>query len=274
MKFEDYLKIEAVSASDLKDVRTSPRHYWRRRQLPPTDSDTLRVGRAGHTAILEPDRFLKDYLLWDGGVRRGKAWDAFVAAAGKRTILTETQYDQAIAMRDAVRAHPVAAPLVKRLTDHELSLQWNHQRTGVPCKGRIDAVGDGVLVDIKTAHDPRPHAFSAQAYRLGYHLQLAWYADGLTLSGRHCPDVKILVVQSKEPFDVVVYSFTTEAHSRGVEEYEAALDTLLACRESNTWPGIAEDGEEDFRLPSWAAPQDDAELTFGGEAISWGDSDV
>lgn len=269
--FQDYLRIEAVSASALKDIRISPRYYWRKRQQPDQDSDTLRVGRAAHTAILEPDRFLKDYLLWDQGRRTGKKWEAFQVAAGERTILTELQYDQAIAMRDAVRAHPVAGPLVERITEHEVTLLWDHPRTGVPCKGRLDAIGDGLLVDLKTTNDPSPHKFQALAYRLGYHLQLAWYSDGMITSGRDLNEVKILVVQSKEPFDVAVYTFTATAHARGVEEYEAALDTLLACREAKCWPGIAEDGEIEFTLPTWAAPEQDNELTFGGEPIAWGE---
>lgn len=271
VSFAEYLAIKAVSASDLKQIRISPRHYWRMRQLGDQDSDTLREGRACHTAILEPDRFLRDYVLWDGDRRAGKTWEAFKVAAGKRTILTQAQYDKALAMRDAARTHPVAGPLLKRLTDSEVPLQWTHPRTGTACKGRMDGIGERLLLDIKSAHDIRPHAFAAAAYRLGYHLQLAWYSDGLVATGRELETVKILVVQSKEPFDVAVYDFGTQAHKRGVDEYEAALDTLLACRASNVWPGIADEGEIDFQLPAWSQPHDDAELTFGGEPLAWGE---
>ena len=41
------------------------------------DTTALKVGRAVHTAVFEPDRLLRDYVLWDGGDRRGKEWTAF-----------------------------------------------------------------------------------------------------------------------------------------------------------------------------------------------------
>ena len=77
----------------------------------------------GHTAILEPDRFLRDYVLWESR-RQGKKWEAFAEVNGSKTILTDNQYTQAIAMRDAVAEHPEAGPLMKKRGDSEVTVIW------------------------------------------------------------------------------------------------------------------------------------------------------
>src|SRR3990167_8857553 len=96
LPFERYVGIaDALHATGLKDMLMSPLHYnwWRTHKR--ADKDTFRVGRAGHTAILEPDRFLLEYTVWrnkpDGKTRKrdGKEWEAFKEANKDKTILTE-----------------------------------------------------------------------------------------------------------------------------------------------------------------------------------------
>jgi hypothetical protein len=267
--FEAYTEIEAAHASALKDLLVSPRLYRWRRDNDRPDSDLFRVGRACHTAVLEPERFLADYVLWDGGIRRGKEWDAFrtKAEAKGRTILKQDQYELALAVRDAVRSHAVASALL-RDGRPELSLRWTHERTGTPCKARVDWLGSA-LVDIKTARDVSPRAFSAAAARLGYALQLALYRAGVHAVTGELPPVKIIAVQNCAPYDVAVFDVTAETLAIGEQQYEGALDLLAECTRKNEWPGLAPDAEVPLVLPAWAAPEADEEpITFGGEVIA------
>lgn len=264
--FENYVRSPEVHATGLKNLLVSPLLYKRRQEAPMSESDTLRVGRAAHTAILEPDRFLLDYTLWTGKVRRGKEWDAFVASQGKRTILTAAQYKQALKMRDAVRAHPVASRLLsEQAAQREVSLRWTHARTGVKCKARVDWLGS-VLVDIKSTRNPDPRKFAADAARLGYVFQLAFYDDGRAANQLPPAPVKIVSVQNVEPYDVVVFDLDERTLAIGREQIEKALDLLVHCTARNEWPGIAPE-EVALKLPAWAAPDYDEDAPDQSQPI-------
>lgn len=255
MPFASYLAIKDVNATGLKNMLVSPRMYRARELEPMDDSDTLRQGRAAHTAILEPDRFLFEYVLWPGKQRRGKEWDAFATANAGKTILTAQQYKTALKMRDAVRACPDATRYLDEVdAKKEMSMQWTHPRTGIRCKGRVDLLCSA-LVDIKSTRNPDPRRFAADAARLGYAMQAAFYEDGLASLGINVP-VKIIAVQNALPFDVVVFNVPPKTLAVGHEQVELALDALVACRKANSWPGLV-DGEVDLTLPAWAAPDYD-----------------
>lgn len=282
LKFSEYLKLPGVHSSELKHMLISPKLYAHKQLRPMQDNDTLRVGRAGHTAILEPQRFLGEYCQWETertdpetgevkkAIRRGKVWDEFQAANANKTILTPAQFEAALAMRDAVREHPIAGPLVKGIGQNELSLRWTHERTGIDMKGRIDRLVHGqALVDIKTSADPTPQAFARTAFNLHYFLQMALYSDGVEACGLGTPAVKIIAVQSVAPFDVGVYDIEIEELEFGREQYNAALDRLIECRKTNVWPGFAETGALPLRRPAWAVPAgDDGVTDFGAEVIA------
>ncbi len=266
LPFSSYLAIKDVHATGLKNVLVSPRMYRARELEPMEDSDTLRQGRAAHTAILEPDQFLLDYVIWTGKQRRGKEWDAFEAANAGKTILTPKQYKTVLKMRDAVRACPDATKyLDEEGARTEVSMSWTHPRTGIRCKGRTDLLCSA-LVDIKSTRNPDKRRFAADAARLGYAMQAAFYEDGLASLGINVP-VKIIAVQNVLPFDVVVFNVPPETLAMGHEQVETALDKLAECRASKKWPGL-EQGEVDLVLPAWATPEgDEEELTMNGESL-------
>lgn len=256
MPFEDYVTLEGVHATGLKEIAVSPRLYWRKRQRPHEDKDALRLGRATHTAVLEPDRFALEHAVWrarDG--RRGtKAHKAFCAANTGRTMLTEAQYATALAVRDAVRGHGPARALLDRCRP-EVTAQWVHARTGRKCVSRFDLLGD-VLVDLKTTRNPSPAKFSYDAKRLGYPLQMGFYLDAALACTGRLPRVKIIAAQNVEPFDVAVFDLPDEVLIYGREQYELALDKLIECEASGVWPGIAPDEEVTLHLPAGTIAED------------------
>lgn len=282
LPFEQYKQLPGIHFSSLKHALTSGLQYQHNELFGLPDCDVFRQGRAGHTGILEPQRFLAEYAQWeteheDGRkrVRRGEAWDDFCSANAGKTILTPDQYEIACSVRDLVRDHPVAGPLVRAVGKSELTIRWTHARTGADCKARLDRIIPGVaVVDIKMTHDPEPRAFSNLAARLRYHLQGAFYRDAAEAAGFGRLPYKIIAVQSKKPHDVVVYHLPDELLAEGQEQYERALDVVLDCRKKQQWPGMQTDHEFTLTLPAWATPlpawatpSAEDELTFGGESI-------
>lgn len=257
MTFAEYLDIDAWNWSLLKEGKKSARHIAHRKAQPREDTTSLKVGRAAHTAILEPHKFEAEFAVWDGD-RRGKAFAAFAEQHPEQTILRLTEYEACLGMRNAVRAHPVASGLLAR-GDAEVALLWTDEETGLACKARIDWLGDDCLVDLKTTSDVEPIRFGITAGRMGYHGQLAFYLRGLKAKGLELP-AKIVAVESAAPHDVAVFALSEDDLWLGDCEVSRLLKLVAECKERNEWPGSCP-GETPLILPAWmfkqAADEDD-----------------
>jgi hypothetical protein len=273
LPFDKYRQLPGLHSTGLKHALVSPLLYQHVETFGWPDSDTFRQGRAGHTANRAPARFLSDYAQWetqheDGRKRprNGGAWDEFREVNAGKTILTDKQYETACTLRDIVRDHPVAGPLVRGPGRNELTLKWTHGRTGAACKNRLDRVTPNEIVEVKLTRDPSPRAFGNTAARLFYHAQCAFYRDG----GEACDlgrlPFKIVAVQSVAPYDVVVYDVGEDILGQGQEQYERAIDIVQECRKKQSWPGQATERALSLFLPAWATPGED-ELTMDGESI-------
>jgi hypothetical protein len=264
-----YRGLPNLSASYLKDVCVSPKFALHHR-LVQKESPALTFGSAVHCAILQPAEYAQRYVVWTGGRRAGKEWEIFKAAHGEREILTADESASVSAIVRAVQVHPVASRLIAARGRTEVSIDWTHLRTGRACKSRIDKLTTEVLVELKTARAVAPARFAADAARMHYDLQLAFYADAVAAATGATPAVKVLAVETAAPHDVVVYSVDEELLTSGRLKYEAAIDAVLLAEETSTWPGIAETEEVPLRLPAWARTSeddDDLQLTFNGEVM-------
>lgn len=270
VNLSDYVNLPGTTQSALKALRKSPRHHQQFLKDRGKPTEEMLRGTAAHTAVLEPDRFLLDYVLWDGGRRYGKDWDKFRAANKDKTILRPDDYHDALKMRDAVRGHATAADLVE--SGHaEVTIQWQDERTKMLCKGRIDYLigtpAHPVVVGLKTARDVSERDFRNQAARLGYHIQWAYYHDGYYAITGTKPRMFEVVVESSAPHDVVVYEIGDQVLEVGRAEYRRLLEQLALCTLNDSWPGICPDGVIEFSLPHWAMPSVD-ELIVGGERVA------
>uniref|UniRef100_A0A6H1Z9N2 Putative exodeoxyribonuclease 8 PDDEXK-like domain-containing protein n=1 Tax=viral metagenome TaxID=1070528 RepID=A0A6H1Z9N2_9ZZZZ len=123
MKFTDYATLPAANWSSLKQLEpsTGGSPLWCRwcQDHPRADTPAFQLGRATHTAVLEPEEFegryvvidglLPDgwediyqnpaqYAVYPGAVRRGKQWDHFVVDHGEdpRPIILQSHFDKSM----------------------------------------------------------------------------------------------------------------------------------------------------------------------------------
>lgn len=259
--FAAYQAIKAINWSSLKHLRKSPKHFKYALEHPSEDTTSRAKLRAAHTAILEPERFLLDYVLFDGDRRAGKAWDAFKEANGSRTILKRDEYLEAIGIAKAVKAHPMAADVLKSGVA-EVSLTWTDPDTQLPCKGRLDWVDveRRLFADVKGTGELEVMRFGSQAARLGYHLQNAFYGRGLReVYGFDFAPV-LLAYETAEPHDAAVFRYPEEDLDSADKEIGELLAYLVQCRAKNEWPGRYPQ-EEPLLLPAWAVTNADEVLT-------------
>lgn len=265
----EYNEIDAVNYSTLKYVLKSPRHYYHAKTIGTEQTPAMALGTACHCAILEPERFSDEFAVWDSQTksgrsapRTGKAWEHFRRVNAGATILTTKQYETAAAMRDAVRADPIAMQFLSE-GDAEVALVWTDEATKLLCKGRVDWItridGEPVIVGLKTAADAGFDAFSRQSNRLLYHLQWAMYREGYHTITGEIPRVIEIAVESKVPHDSVVYEIGSDVIEPGLALYREALDEVARCRDKGVWPGQGGGEIVSLVLPAWAAgvPSDD-----------------
>lgn len=266
LTLDEYLQIDAMSASGLNNARRSALKYLHEKKSPTAATEAMRVGSAAHCAILEPNEFDRRYAVYTE--RRGtNAYKAFDAERPGQTILKPDQWNGCKRMAKAVREHPAAGPL---LADGkpEVSMFWANNDFGVDGKLRIDWFREGdSIVEIKTTQDVRPDKFKWDCGRYGYHVKFAWYQDGVTaVTGLVLP-TWVIAVESKQPHDVVVYRVPEYVIDQGRADYEDALNTLRECRTSGRYPGVS-DTVLELELPAFAyAPDEELTLTIGDEKV-------
>lgn len=250
MNFDGYRNIRAINWSTLKEIRRSPLHYLHALNNRRQDTPRLGLGRAFHTALLEPERFAIDYAVFPGPRRAGKEWVAFVEEHGAKTILKVDEYDRACRMRDAILGHPVAREHLSTGAP-EVTLQWTDPGTGLACKGRADWLGDA-LVDLKSTKDVSARRFGSIAGRFGYHCQMAFYLAGVMAVNNpvDIPPVVLLAVEDEEPHDVAVYRLDDDALYAGQREVDELLAKVAHCNETGEYPGQYP-SEQLLPLPPW-----------------------
>jgi exodeoxyribonuclease VIII len=255
----DYLAMPGIDKTRLWSIVTrTPRAFkWELDHPEEIDGKALALGRAAHTAILEPEQFRKRYWLEpavpEGKTRACKDYkDARALLESLGSILTADDWASCLGMRDAWQSHPT----LRLLTDPkpELSLFWMHPATGLYLKGRVDILylDGGILVDLKTTRCGSKHVFGRDAYKYGYHIQLAMYMDGLTANGvTDLGTPKLVAVEKTPPHDIYIYDLEPEVLALGRRDYERALAVVRKCLDANEWPG-PDPAPRPLQLPPYA----------------------
>jgi hypothetical protein len=270
MPHAEYSKLDAVNWSTAKELAVSPKQYQFALTNQRDETAALRFGLALHAIVLEPEAFPTKFVTYRESKTTGegakKRWQAFQDENADKTILSIEEHDRVVAAGNAILTHPLAR---RYLCDglREQVITWNDEATGIACRGRVDYAGTH-LVEVKTAAQLDPRIFAAQAARLLYPEQCAFYRRGLRANGIEVDDTPILVVvENCGPHDVLVYRLPGDVMLAADEKVSALLALLKKCRDTDTWPGRSEE-ELDFQLPAWARSFDDGlDLVVGGEEV-------
>lgn len=286
VSFDRYVRWSALSNSQITKLLRSPAHLRASYDELEDDRKVLQIGRSVHTSILEPSTFDDLFTVADQCMALTKkdnarcsnmgivehpilGWLCGVhvkgapAAECTRTVLSPTDYQLCIRMRDAVLADPNANNLLVGDGETELSLVWDDADSGVRCRGRLDRYrsefAGGAIVDIKKTRDASPRAFARAIYEYGYHRQGAMYLDGARANGLPAKHFVLIAVESAPPFPVVCYRLTDEAISLGRQQLGIAMHRFRECVERDEWPGYTTD-IIDVDVPEWASRQVYSEL--------------
>ncbi len=241
-----YHALDAMSATVIKAGMKSMLHAQHQMTGGKDPTPAMLTGTAMHQMVLEDGDGL---VVWDG-VKRGKAYEEFKLENEGATIISEKQMEDLEQARYRIEDHAVACGLLDTART-EVSLVWDDPTTGMRCKARMDFVSDGYWGDYKTSNAIDSRSFESTSYRLGYHVQLAHYAEGLrVLTGQSLP-VYIIAQESKAPYDVAVYEVAPSLLSAGMKKRNEIINKIKECKESDYWPGASTE-KEVLNAPIWA----------------------
>lgn len=256
-ELDAYRSNKAINISTLKAMRVSPLHYKYARDNERPDTARFGIGRAVHTAVLEPHLFASAYVIFDGD-RRGNAWKDFKAAHADATILKVDEMECVRGMADAINAHPIAREVLKREGALiERAIEWTDAATGLRCKGRPDHVA-GNIADLKTVDTVDERRFRATAARLGYYLQAAFYRRGYRALTKFDMACTIVAVEMEPPHDVGVFELDPTSLAYADEQITRLLKRVAWCEQHGQWPGRYPTGRV-LTAPDWAHREDQDE---------------
>lgn len=280
--FEQYRAWDAMSQSALKHFERSPAHYAASLLAPDQDTVALRLGRAIHSAVFEPDDFARRYTPFDEDRRSAAAkarWQGILDAGG--APIKSAEYATTTQIRDVLRAHPTAgAYLFGEGGANELSIVWLDEESGVTCKARLDRISPlvdgGCILDLKSTEDASEEAFAKAVFNFRYYRQGAFYRRGCAAHEIDAAHYGIVAVEKEPPFGVRVFRLSEADLLTGDAEISALLARYAQCRAADDFPAYPT-GVVDLRLPEWAytaslrlAETVQASLTAGGVSIPAG----
>jgi len=277
LPFEEYLQIDAVSNSDLGQVKRSPLHYRERVGL--DRSKPIVMGSLVHCGRLEPLTLAERYAVepeyhkhhenvtakGDRSSSRATKYvkdsqSRFAAANSDKEIVSREWFGEAIKIVTAINNCKESRHALD-CNEIELTLVWEDPGTEIVCKARIDALDRGShFCDLKTTADLEK--FTRSIYSYGYHRQMAHYREGWRiLTGAELVPW-IVVVESSSPYCVQSAPLAEDTLNEGGRERRKLLNLIEKCRKRGDWPGPP--SPKYWRIPDWAIDNEPLEVTIGG----------
>lgn len=245
------LEKRPFSPSAAKRFRKSPKHYVQAMIEPPVQTKAMLLGSLVDVLALTPHEFESKFMIYRPAEGKGsKAINDKQkedARDQKRMLITEDDKkiaDKAVA---ALYDHEMARALLENRSKTQDFINWNDRENNIPCVGKIDFETniwqEQFVVDLKTANDGEPDKFNRDAYNNDYYIQCGAYLDGYHKAKYQFPYFIFLVVETQEPFNVVVNFIDNKTAQYCRDEWAGTLKALRYCIDNKQF-----DKGYDFRL--------------------------
>lgn len=195
------------------------------------------------------------------GAKGSNDWKAFEQENAGKLLLKQKEIDIFRRMEDRIRSHPDASQLIQG--QEQVAIRWEDPETGLPLKVRLDVLGDGRVVDLKTSKDPTPRAFANDIEKHGYHRQGGMYAPATELLLARPHDFFFVVIRNVEPYDVWCYTLGEDKKTGrkwidiGAEQIRDRINSLAFALKDNHWEPAGYGGTHKLDRPKWAGYEDD-----------------
>lgn len=271
--FSDYVKRPELNASTLKHYIRSAKTGWYEENKPRKNKTCFGEGRLIHALVLEGEKafttMLEREFILDGfpvnpktdkpylpGSRSHDEW--YATQDQTKAPLFPERLQELKQFCNHVREHEPSYNVLKRCKRREAVITWTCKYTGTECKAMIDACGRGIAVDLKTtALQMELGILEKEMHKRAYHMQFAFYADGLHANGIDPDEFYVIFAQNVAPFDVGCFEVCYTALEQGRTDYIKAIANYNKARQ----PGKARPGNfphiQTIGIPYYAVEQDE-----------------
>jgi len=269
---EEYRSIDAISNGELQQIAHNPADYIWAKTAPidTTKTAAFDFGTALHTALLEPELFNSQVVIYDQTkTRETVKFQQFLETQTKCSIvLLESEYDKLRFTVDSAMAHPTFKAYVDKCEHKEVSIIG--ELNGIKVKIRPDMCSDklGIIGDLKSTaslDDWRNTArWKNPLFTHGYGHTAAFYMDVYEeYLGRPVNEYAFLVCQKSINccrYPVAVITVTgDELEMYGFfEKVYANLETDKECLQTGGWGHIE-------RFPVFHGFDSDVQVSFEGD---------
>jgi hypothetical protein len=274
--FAEYREWAGINQSSLRHALRSMLHYrWNKDNPEEDDKECFRFGRLTHCGKLEPVELLARYVVMPAfeldpefaenerpklTKRYKEKVSEFHRVNAEKEIVDSAWYSQLLGILRALEGNRRAREWMSAEGPVEVSIVWHDEATGLLCKARLDKWDEAGrrVPDLKTTEDGS--TFDRSVAKWFYHLQGAFYTDGIrTLTGHEhtfCP----IAVEKHAPFGCRAAPLSENAIVGGRSLYRRLLRGIAECERTGIWPGYEDPAE-------WDVPVPPISLTQGGEPL-------
>ena len=280
----DYYSLEEfISYSGLKNLKKSPAHYRQYKDEPlEVETEAMAFGSAYHKYILEPDKFVEDYYIFDDdaiyqvligegfksprSTKQYKEWaESEMRIIGDRKVIQKDDFQKIKDMKDKLMSHYYCRALLSG-GEAEYSITGTLQTIegDINLKARPDYIkaNKHMIVDLKTTFDASEDGFTKSAADNEYHIQAALYSDLMDLitgDGRGWT-FYFIAQEKRKPYAFNIFEASPQFIGQGRYEYEQLLKLYKMCIDNDKWPGYQvfcewKSGNIELNLPKWAVKE-------------------
>lgn len=182
-----------------------------------------------------------------------------------------SDWDKLFRMRDAIMEHPTASALLDSGLS-ELSGYWIDRSIDIEqlkvaagkkinlnlndptfklCKLRLDWFSDthNLGIDLKTTEDASYTEFSRSVDKFRYHVQDAFYREGMSQLNRPLDEFVFVAIEKQPPYAVACYTIDLKGKRFGKSLFQRDLSTYAYCKANDEWPLYPSDVRELEMLP-------------------------
>lgn len=251
LTFSEYQQIDALNASTIVAASRTMDSTLVEKE----DTPAMRLGRAFHSYILQPDVWARDWILipadcqvGSGKGQRDRLQTFMDSIKTGQEIFSDTDCETVEAIKTSLYSgkYETARQALEGAQQREITLVWKNKKHGCLMKARLDAIWDNIIIDIKTSTTADHERWMNIGLRAGGkpHFQVAHYRQAVqALIDPGCKTFIWILFENKAPWGISVVKATppdegeTDMAYLAEQEMDPIIDRYLAAKRSGVFTG-------------------------------------
>ncbi|MEE9352562.1 MAG: PD-(D/E)XK nuclease-like domain-containing protein [Thiotrichaceae bacterium] len=270
MSFSEYRKMDGLNASLLKPYSISPARGLYKETKEFKKTMAMSLGSIVHAHILEgkeaAQELINSHYITSGfpvnestnkpyGETSGKYQDWLKTQDPSREVIFPDILDTTVNnIVKAVSRHPGAVDMLTLAVHRETAITWICKYTGKKCKAMVDYFGNRTAGDLKTfGREMTKSSIEREIYDRQYHLQFAFYRDGLIENGIAVDEFNVIFAGTSEENDVAACIINADTLEAGRNSYLTAIENYNIAKnctgsQVGLFPEVIEIGIPNYHL--------------------------